>query len=674
MSTAFLYSLTQADDPDPVGQRSLRLSSTAGGRVTVPGEGTFMYEDGDFVRLQAQAHPGFVFAGWSGTHSTAQNPTYVTLDRDHEVRADFVSTLDRIYVDSAAPYDPRPTDGSVSDPQENGTAERPFDSIQEAIDVAAEGASVIVRPGVYCENIDFAGKRIEVSGLDPQAPGTAAYPVIDGNGTGPVVTFSSGEDPNCLLMGFVITRGTDWQGGGIVCSASSPTIMNCLIVGNRGAGLNAAAVCCTDSNALFVNCTVADNYSGGAGGGFCLFNSDVTIANSILWGNRPGEILRDDKSVPFVSYCDVAGGWPGTGNLTEDPLFARRGYWADANDPSAIVQPRDPGAVWMDGDYHLVSQAGRWDGEILTWVQDEVTSVCVDTGDPASPVGQEPGAYDNVINMGAYGGTAQASKFHLENIQWNRPVAFADHRLKELVEAELWVWDPTPTDMLGLTSFAARSEGITDLTGLQYAANLQSLELARNKINDISPLSQLTNLQSLVLNNNQIQSLAPIVRLTRLENLDIHENQIDDLSPVSRLAALKRIVVYQNQITDISLLTALTSLRILDVRENPLEQEAYDLYIPQIEANNPGIDLHHDPLFPRHLTIVSFAGGSVIQPGEGIFTYEQGEIVRLEAQADPGFVFAGWTGSWSSTSNPLDITMNENNTIWANFAVSDSGP
>ena len=57
----------------------------------------------------------------------------------------------------------------------------------------------------------------------------------------------------------------------------------------------------------------------------------------------------------------------------------------------------------------MKSQAGRWDPNGQTWVQDNVTSPCIDKGDPVSPVGDEPIPNGGIINMGAYGGTAQAS-------------------------------------------------------------------------------------------------------------------------------------------------------------------------------------------------------------------------------------------------------------------------
>ena len=66
------------------------------------------------------------------------------------------------------------------------------------------------------------------------------------------------------------------------------------------------------------------------------------------------------------------------------------------------------------GDYHLKSQVGRWEAGSGSWVIDEVTSPCIDAGDPNSPVGDEPEPNGGRINMGAYGGTAEASKSYAD--------------------------------------------------------------------------------------------------------------------------------------------------------------------------------------------------------------------------------------------------------------------
>jgi len=398
---------------DPRVPRQVLISSSSGGAVIDPGEGFFTCEDGEAFCLEARAEPGFVFVNWSGTVWSTDNPLQITANQDHRIQAEFVGIAESIrYVDDDASNDPGPGDADLSDPQENGTPEHPFDCIQEAIAATSDGASIIVRPGTYYENIDFLGKSIQLLGVDEKDPNNIFYPVLDGAGNGPVVTFAGGEDPNCILMGFVITRGHSASAGAIYCHGSSPTVMNCLITGNRATGLNAATLYCNDSNAVFVNCTIADNDSGPLGAGVCLIGSNVTFLNSILWDNTAGQILLDNRSEPLVSYCDVAGGWPGEGNIDADPLFVQRGYWADARDPNVVVEPDDPEAIWIDGDYHLQSEAGRWDADKQIWVRDLATSPCIDAGDPRSPVGDEPLPDGSIVNIGAYGGTTGTGKSH----------------------------------------------------------------------------------------------------------------------------------------------------------------------------------------------------------------------------------------------------------------------
>ena len=55
----------------------------------------------------------------------------------------------------------------------------------------------------------------------------------------------------------------------------------------------------------------------------------------------------------------------------------------------------------------------------------------------------------------------------------------------------------------------------------------------------------------------------------------------------------------------------------------------------------------------------------VISPASG--NYEEGEVVEVQANAKSGFTFTGWSGSASGVINPLNITMNSNKNITANF-------
>jgi hypothetical protein len=88
----------------------------------------------------------------------------------------------------------------------------------------------------------------------------------------------------------------------------------------------------------------------------------------------------------------------------------------DRGNPNLVVTPDYSNVVWIDGDCHLKSQAGRWDAAKKEWMKDDVTSPCIDAGDPASPIADEPQPNGGRINMGADGGTTEASKSYLSKL------------------------------------------------------------------------------------------------------------------------------------------------------------------------------------------------------------------------------------------------------------------
>ncbi len=351
--------------------------------------------------------PGIPHFYWLQTASDSQGVNAGDYSAPVPVR--FMGMMHTLYVDDDAVGDLGLGDSAWSDPLEDGTAEHPFDRIQEAIDVSADGVRVIVRPGSYYENIDLLGKQIELTGIDPNEPNSVGFPVIDGAGAGPVVSFTRGEDPNCVLTGFVITRGEGALAGGIYCHGSSPTVTNCLIVGNRASDPNGSAVYCSDSNAVFNHCTIADNVAGTGGAGIVVINSDAVLTNSIVWGNVPQALVLEGDGERLVSFTDIAGVL-GPGNIDMDPLLVRPGYWGNAADLSEVLEPGHPEAVWIDGDYHLLSTAGRREPITQSWEQDDIASPCIDAGNPVDPVGDEPIPHGDAVNMGAYGSTAQSSR------------------------------------------------------------------------------------------------------------------------------------------------------------------------------------------------------------------------------------------------------------------------
>lgn len=119
----------------------------------------------------------------------------------------------------------------------------------------------------------------------------------------------------------------------------------------------------------------------------------------------------------FDYNCYVAGskalGYAGETNKTLDGL---RVWWSAfggseesrANESHSInTDPQFMDAT--NGDFHLKSRAGRWDPNSQSWVTDANTSPCIDAGDPNSDWTLELWPHGKRINMGAYGGTPEAS-------------------------------------------------------------------------------------------------------------------------------------------------------------------------------------------------------------------------------------------------------------------------
>ena len=394
-----------------------------------------------------------------------------------------------------------------------------YSTIQAAIDDASDGDTIWVADGQYSGDgnidIDFKAKAITV--ISENGPENC---IIDCDYRGRGFDFHSGEDQNSVLDGFTIINGYAGElGGGIRCTASSPTITNCIITENTAAEFG-GGICnsyyssptiinCTfvknsaeqalsslgsgggmcnlvHSNPTIINCKFSKNSANYAGAGIyndensnpiltkctffkntspqgggicnaydsnpvltkCIFNGNVAefggaiknveagvtltnctlsrntadrsggiwnslgsasvLSNCILWNNADSEGTGQSAQIDdtqsqggsIVNYCCIQG-WTGNidgiGNIANDPLF---------------VEPNS-------GDFHLKSAAWRWDSESQNWSYDLITSPCVDAGNPGASLGDElstmPDDFANAlgtnlrINMGAYGGTTEAS-------------------------------------------------------------------------------------------------------------------------------------------------------------------------------------------------------------------------------------------------------------------------
>ena len=218
---------------------------------------------------------------------------------------------------------------------------------------------------------------------------------------GAVHVWHSERSSSGVIEGCSFTGNVALSGGAIYTRDTRTTILetgirNSRFIHNR-AHEAGGAIYITSERGLDMSlsfCTLFGNVAGVGSAVACLEPSlegypapSVTIVNTILRG-ADDEIGVTEHVQMHITYSDIHGGWPGEGNIDVDPLFA---------DPN-------------NGDHHLKSEAGRWDPASMGWVLDDVTSPCIDAGDPNSPIGYEPFPNGGRVNMGAYGGTAEASK------------------------------------------------------------------------------------------------------------------------------------------------------------------------------------------------------------------------------------------------------------------------
>ena len=378
---------------------------------------TAYVEEGTAVEVVAPWHHFFsfmrgFFVQWkdgSGSTLSDRISYSFTITEDTRLFAEFAVNVRQFYVNDAI------ADGGVppGDDANSGTSpSRPMASIQALLQRYGNAfelsSTVHVLPGTYDENIVMSHMdhlSIVGSGADTT--------FIDGGLRGACLTvrdswwgfpLSTG-----LVSGFTFTGGLSEKGAGISCHGrSSLTIRNCVIAVNEA--IEGGGIYCGDSSRpTLENCTIVRNSARSGGGIYCAGTSTLTIVNSIVWGSSAdlGMQMAVVRTSPdsihwvLVKWTNIEGGlggifltqqsvlmW-GDGNISVDPLFA---------DPAS-------------NDFHLKSEEGRWkqDANGGLWVKDEVTSPCIDAGDPQAAFSTEPQPNASIVNMGAYGSTPHAS-------------------------------------------------------------------------------------------------------------------------------------------------------------------------------------------------------------------------------------------------------------------------
>ena len=146
-----------------------------------------------------------------------------------------------------------------------------------------------------------------------------------------------------------------------------------------------------------------------------------------------------------------------------------------------------------------------------------------------------------------------------------------DPNLRQAVRETQEIPEDVPLTIRGLqkmTGLVVLSSDISNLQGLEHAANLRFLHITHSLISDLTPLKNLVSLQVLKIWDNEISDIKPLANLTNLEELHLSGNEIMDISPLAGLVNLRRLYLSTNQIKDVTPLSRLVNLQILDLEGN----------------------------------------------------------------------------------------------------------
>ncbi len=258
-----------------------------------------------------------------------------------------------------------------------GTQAAPKLTIQAAINATISGDTVIVEDGTYTGpgdvDLDFGGRNIRV--ISQNGPATTIIncqgssnanhrgfylhsgennAVISGltiengfvggnggsgNGGGIYVVNSTATIQNCTLTGntaiyglgggiydqgavnlsnCVVTKNAAGYGGGGICNNATMTVTNCVITGNTTTNRGGGLYNFYGGALILTNCTFTGNTASNGFGGACADNGGITLVNDIFYGDTGGEVATGSAT---ATYCDIQGGYTGTGNINANPLF-----------------------------------------------------------------------------------------------------------------------------------------------------------------------------------------------------------------------------------------------------------------------------------------------------------------------------------------------------------------
>ena len=166
----------------------------------------------------------------------------------------------------------------------DGSLERPYQYIWEAMLAASDGASVQVAAGTYEENLVFRSDKTDISLVGAGTETT----IVDGGSRAGVMEswFAEGYE----IADFTLQNGSALEGGAIGLRHSSLDLHD-NVLRDCNATTDGGAMYVHDSHAEIYNNRFMNNHAGSMGGGICTFatgHGTGHITDNVISGNRAG--------------------------------------------------------------------------------------------------------------------------------------------------------------------------------------------------------------------------------------------------------------------------------------------------------------------------------------------------------------------------------------------------
>jgi hypothetical protein len=535
------YSITANFAVIPPGQYTLTISSTAGGSVTTPGQGTFTYNAGTIVNLVASPLGGYWFVNWTGNVGTIANvnaaSTTITMNSNYSIAANFAVIPPVQYsltISSTA-------GGSVTTPGE-GTFTRNAGTVVNLAASAVGGYRFVNWTGNVgtIANVNSASTTITMNGNYSITANFEEIPEFE-------LTIYSTAGGSVTTPG----EGTfTYDAGTVVSLAAIPAGGYAFInwTGNVGTIANL--------NAAYTTITVNGNYSITANfelGNWVFFpDPALEAALRATIGKPTGHIYKSD--LEGLTSFSAAGrritdlsGLEDCINLVSLDLHDNQ-----ISNISALTGLTK--LEWLDLSYNQIGDISPLAGLTnLKWLY----------------------LYNNRIgNIAPLANLTKLTYLFLQTNQISNILVLAN--------------------LTNLTRLLLFSNQISDISPLPSLIKLTWLYLDNNQISNIVPLTNLTNLTQLGLSDNQVSGIAPLANLTKLIYLSLHSNQISDISVLANLINLMWLYLQNNDITNIYPLAQNGGLGTGDrvyLDGNPLTDDSINMYIPELIAR--GVIVSH---------------------------------------------------------------------------------